>query len=67
MTTTKAIYKLKLHEATTTPELIKGANLKYIVTRVAGGWLYESTCEDGSLVFVPYCEEMKNQMDGVVT
>lgn len=67
MTNDKNIYKLQLHEATTTPNVSNDYSLRYIVTRVPGGWIYEPTCDHSAAVFVPYSEDMKDPMDGVAT
>lgn len=66
MTIDKNIYKLQLHESTKTNTILN-TNIRYFVTRVAGGWLYESNQENASPVFVPYCEDMKDHLDGVLT
>ena len=48
----KTIYELDLHE-------VAMANKYMHVTRVAGGWLYESSEKGAPLTFVPYNKEFK--------
>ena len=55
----KSIYDLKLHESTYAVDGIH-ASLCVLVTRVAGGWVYNSfdtSNNIGSSVFVPYNNE----------
>lgn len=50
MAAVKSVYELKLHESVT----ISNKNRIYTVTRVPGGWLYES---NNGIAFVPYTDK----------
>ena len=56
---TKDLYELQLHETVIFP--VHGVGTNLTVTRVPGGWLYDthSTCNGPQTTFVPFCEEFR--------
>lgn len=56
------IYKLELHESTVieTKQTTEGNTVKWIVTRVPGGWIYQRSnvnVTDQTTTFVPFNNE----------